>query len=88
MKIYTICCVPAQIPYLGKLIPEISAKMFSPDWPNPFLIVHIQISFDPLLIHLNLYQQAKNQAISMICSGDSHETSKLTASQECINGLN
>ena len=28
MKIYIICCVPAQISYLGKLIPEICAKMF------------------------------------------------------------
>ena len=30
MKIYIICCVPAQIPYLGKIfVPEIWAKMFS-----------------------------------------------------------
>ena len=29
MKIYTIFCVPAQIPYLGKsFVPEIWAKMF------------------------------------------------------------
>ena len=25
---------------------------------------------EPLLIHVNLYQQAKNQTISKICSGD------------------
>ena len=30
MKIYIICCVAAQIPYLGKIfVPEIWAKMFS-----------------------------------------------------------
>ena len=30
MKIYFICCVPAQIPYLGKfIVPEIWAKIFS-----------------------------------------------------------
>ena len=30
MKIYIICCVPAQISYLGKIfVPEIWAKMFS-----------------------------------------------------------
>ena len=26
--------------------------------------------FDQLLVYVNLYQHAKNQAISMICSGD------------------
>ena len=37
MKIYIICCVPAQIPYLGKLIPEICAKMFSANQIAVFL---------------------------------------------------
>ena len=34
---YIICCVPAQIPYLGKLIPEICAKMFSANQIAVFL---------------------------------------------------
>ena len=30
MKIFIICCVPAPIPYLGKIfVPEIWAKIFS-----------------------------------------------------------
>ena len=31
---------------------------------------HPQKIFDQLLIYVNLYQNAKNQAISFICSGD------------------
>ena len=40
------------------------------NWPNPFLAMPIQKFFDQLLIYVNLYQHAKNQAISLICSGD------------------
>ena len=29
-----------------------------------------QTFFDQLLIYMNLYQHAKNQAISLICPGD------------------
>ena len=31
---------------------------------------HTQLLFYQLLIYLNLHQHAKNQAISLICSGD------------------
>ena len=44
MKIYIICFVPAQIPYLGKIfVPEIWAKIFSAnqDGLQDFLINHI-----------------------------------------------
>ena len=34
-------------------------------WPHP-----PKKSFDQLLIYLNLYQHAKNQVVSFICSGD------------------
>ena len=37
---------------------------------NPFLTMPIQKYFDQLLIYVNLYQHAKNQVISLICSGD------------------
>ena len=40
-----------------------------PDWPHPFLAMPIQKLFDQLLIHANLYHHAKNQVISLICSG-------------------
>ena len=32
--------------------------------------MNIQKCFDPLLIHVNLHQQAKDKATSMICSED------------------
>ena len=36
-----------------------------PDWPHPFLTMPTQKTFDQLLIFVNLYQHAKNQAISL-----------------------
>ena len=41
-----------------------------PDWPQPFLTMSTQKVFDQLLIYVSLYQHAKNQAISLICSWD------------------
>ena len=32
--------------------------------------MHTQKIFGQLLVYVNLYQHAKNQAISLICSGD------------------
>ena len=40
------------------------------DWPHPFLTMWNQNFFDQLLIYVNLYLHAKNQAISLICFGD------------------
>ena len=37
-----------------------------PDWPHPFLAKSIQKKFYQVLIYVNLYQHAKNQAISLI----------------------
>ena len=41
-------------------------RVLWPDWPHPFLAMPIQKFFDQLLIYVNLYQHAKNQAISLI----------------------
>ena len=41
-----------------------------PDCPKSFLTMRTQNFFDQFLIDLNLYQHAKNQVISLICSGD------------------
>ena len=38
--------------------------------PVTRLAMPIPKFFDQLLIYVNLYQHAKNQAISLICSGD------------------
>ena len=44
---------------------------FRVPWPDcPFLTIPTQKPFDQLLIYVNLYQHAKNQAISLSCSGD------------------
>ena len=40
------------------------------DWLHLFLTMLTQKFFDQLLIYVNLYQHVKNQAISLICSGD------------------
>ena len=45
-------------------------EIFESHWPHPFLATPIQIFSDQLLIYVNLYQHAKNQTISLICSGD------------------
>ena len=49
---------------------EILTVVLRPDWPHPSLAMPIENIFDQLLIYVNLYQHAKNQAISLICSGD------------------
>ena len=40
------------------------------DWPHLFLTIPTHKVFDQLLIYVNLYQYAKSQAISLICSGN------------------
>ena len=40
-----------------------------PDWPYPFLTIPNQKIFDQLLIIMNFYKHAKNEAVSSICSG-------------------
>ena len=52
---------------------KISTVNFRVQWtdrPCPFLTMHTQKQFDQLLIYVNLYQHAQNQAISLIGSGD------------------
>ena len=39
-----------------------------PDWPHSFLTMPHQKLFNQLLIFVNLYQHAKNEAVSYICS--------------------
>ena len=41
-----------------------------PDWPHSFLTIHNHEIFDQLLIFVNLYQHAKNEAVSSIFSGE------------------
>ena len=55
--------------YAKKLVCSIYS-FWRPDWPHPFLIMPTKKIFDQLLIDVNLYQHAKNEAISKISSGD------------------
>ena len=48
----------------------VSFRVMWPSWPHPSLTMHNPQFFDQLLIYVNLYQHVKNQAISLICSGD------------------
>ena len=41
-----------------------------PDWPHSFVTMSHQKLFNQLLIFGNLYQHAKNQAVSSICSAE------------------
>ena len=45
-------------------------RVIWPDWAHPFLTIPTKKYFDQLLIYVNLYQHTKNQAISLICSGN------------------
>ena len=60
----------------NKFIPSIDSwdtANFRVPWPdesNPFLAKPTQNFIDQLLIYVNFYQHAKNQATSLICSGD------------------
>ena len=59
----------------SRLIPSVhswdtvSFRVQRPDWPSPFLTTTKQKIFDQLLIFVNLYQHAKNEAVSLISSG-------------------
>ena len=54
------------------LILEIQSILESHDQTGQahFLTTPAQKNFDQLLFYLTLYEHAKNQAISLICSGD------------------
>ena len=45
-------------------------RVLPPGWPHASLTTSTPKFFDQLLIYANLYQNAKNQTISLICSGD------------------
>ena len=61
-----ICTTMQKISSFDQFIVEIQPVLW-PDWPHPFLAMPIQKIFDQLLIYVNLYQHANNQAI---CSGE------------------
>ena len=44
-------------------------RVSRPDWPHPVLTLPNQKVFDQLLTFVNLYQQAKNKAVSLFFSG-------------------
>ena len=46
----------------------ISFRVQRPDWPHPFLTMPNQKVFNQLLLFLNFYQHAKNEAVWSICS--------------------
>ena len=48
----------------------INFRFQRPDWPHPFLNMPNQEIFNQLLIFMNLYQHAKNEAVSPPCSGE------------------
>ena len=48
----------------------VNFRALLPDWPHPFLNIPTQKRIYQLLIYVNLFQQAKNQAIPLICFGD------------------
>ena len=63
-------------PLLMTMIPSthswdtVNFRVLWPDWAHPFLTMPIQKYFDQPLIYMNLYQHAKNQAISLISAAD------------------
>ena len=48
----------------------VNFRVLWPGWPHPSLAMPTRKLFDQLLIYVNLCQHVKNQAISLICSGD------------------
>ena len=98
MKIYIICCVPAQIPYLGKFwFLRYRPKFSQPIRQQDFLINHIsrtnqwislilrmliQISVNQKLIKNFWMGIARNR-----CGQSGHRTLKVAVSQEWIDGV-
>ena len=48
----------------------VNFRVQRPDWPHSFLTIPNQEIFDQLSIFVNLYQHAKNEAVSSIFSGE------------------
>ena len=48
----------------------VNFRVHKADLSNPFQKMSNQKIFDQLLIFVNLYQHAKNEAVSLICSGE------------------
>ena len=65
-------CFPEFAPLCKKSVPFISSFLRYNQFYSPVtrLVTPIQTFSDQLLIYVNLYQNAKNQTISLICSGD------------------
>ena len=98
MKIYIICCVPAQIPYLGKLL-------FLRHWPKCSQTIRFQ---DSLINHISRTNQLNSLIFYMVTKNSlkswskpfgvgtvrdgwdqpGHRTLKLTVSQELVDGMN
>ena len=99
MKIYSICCVPAQIPYLGKFWFLIYwQKCSQPIRLLDFLINNISktnqsnsLTFCMMIqIHINLKLTKKNVWIGMVrngCDQSVHKTLKLARSQKWIDRM-
>ena len=45
-------------------------RFLRPEWPHPFFITPTPILSNQLLTSINLYQHAKIQTFSSMCSGD------------------
>ena len=63
------------VPVCKKLIPSVHSgdtvnfRVQRPDWPHLFLTMPNQKIFNQISIFVNLYQYAKNYAVSLIRSG-------------------
>ena len=62
-------CKKKLIPFVHSL-DIVNFKVQRPDWPHPFLILLNQKNSSQLLIFVNLYQHAKSEVDSSICSGE------------------
>ena len=47
-----------------------NSRVLRPNWTQPFLVMPNHKIFNRLLISVNLYEHAKKEAISSICSGE------------------
>ena len=55
---------------INSFLRSVNFRVLRQEWPHPFLTKPTPEFFDQHLTYVNLYQHGKNQAISLICSGD------------------
>ena len=66
-----LICVPAckkSVNSITSFLRYVNFRVKTSDWPHPFLTMPNKNIFDQLFIFVNLYQNAKNEAVSLICS--------------------